>query len=748
MACTYSFVGPDGEKIRLVGKPALKAYLASGGLQHLLPERAIAAGIRQAMNAPTMSRATGTGGQQIADTFRFASNILSKFKNPPNLEVVEAINDPRVPQAVRDEAAKQKSGGAKGEPEGFYLNGTVYLVNSQLKTPGDVARVLFHESLGHYGLRGLFGEALDPILQGIVDRRKNDVIAKAKSYGLDVSKPEDMLTAAEEVLAEMAQTRPEIGFVQRAIAAIRTWLRNNVPGFADLELSDAEIIRDYILPARAFVQSGAQAGRDMARPAMSRAAAQTDTPAFKRWFGDSKVVDEQGNPLVVYHGTMYDFAVFDLDRSVEGGFFFSVSPQHASKFASEILGRNDITPNVMPVYVSIKNPMIVDGTQLPTEHELEDIESLIRSAKKKGHDGVLIKDFRDRNATPQDTYVVFRPEQIKSAIGNNGNFDPNNPDIRFSRAPVNPVENTGLTPPEQGMLRRVQAAVQDNMNRVKEVQARIEKLTGSKMPEVENYYGAEANRPGRIAARLEDVRDKMMKPLIERLVAGGYQMPQLSELLHAQHAQERNEAVERINPDVKDGSGMTTEKANQILAKYRDERELLKIAEQARQIARATLDLKLAYGLIDDETYSTLTDRYANYVPLKGDGEYGPKIKRAMGHGERDEFILENIARDYDQAVVAGEKNLARQSLAAMILENPDPELWTVGVPPKGRYVAGKIYSVQRNGKQEATFTSMAQVTAFLEAKGAQASQYEVMDSNGERVQSFVKPLQENEVPV
>ncbi len=582
MVCVYTF--PNGDVVR--GKPALKAYLTEN-LAQLLPERAIAAGIRQAMT-PAMSRTAGKGGQQIADTFRFASTILERSNNPPTLEVVETIDDPRVPQEVRDEAARQKEGGAKGSPEGFYLNGTVYLINGALKSPKDVARVLFHESLGHYGLRGLYGQALNPILSEIVQRRKNDVIAKATSYGLDVANDQDMLSAAEEVLAEMAQTRPNIGFVQRAIAAIRTWLRANVPGFGELELSDAEIIRDYILPARAFVENGAQAGRDIA------------------------------------------------------------------------------------------------------------------------------------------------PNQV-----------------RFSRAPVNLVEDTGLTPPEQGMLRRVQAAVQDNMNRVKQVQERIEKLTGSKMPEVANYYGAEANRPGRIAARLEDVRDKMTKPLIERLVAGGYKMPQLSELLHAQHAKERNEAIAAINPEMEDGgSGMTNAQADAILAKYRDERELLNIAEQARKIARATLDLKLAYGLIDEDTYQTLTERYENYVPLKGDGEYGPKIKRAMGHDERDEFIIENIARDYDQAVVVGEKNLARQSLLAMALENPDPELWTVGVAPKGRYVAGQIYSVQRNGKQEASFTSMAQVSAFLEAKGAAASQYEVMDSGGDRVQSFTKPLQENEVPV
>jgi hypothetical protein len=76
-----------------------------------------------------------------------------------------------------------------------------------------------------------------------------DVEAKAKEYGLDMSDPDQRLQATEEVLA-----KPEAGFVKRAIAAIRQWLRVNVPGLANLKLTDADIIANYILPARGFVE--------------------------------------------------------------------------------------------------------------------------------------------------------------------------------------------------------------------------------------------------------------------------------------------------------------------------------------------------------------------------------------------------------------------------------------------------------------------------------------------------------------
>jgi N12 class adenine-specific DNA methylase len=321
-------------------------------------------------------------------------------------------------------------------------------------------------------------------------------------------------------------------------------------------------------------------------------------------------------------------------------------------------------------------------------------------------------------------------------------------------APTPAPVAAGLTPDAPTRFERLQEAVQDNMNRVKKVQARIQKQTGLGDLALADYYRAETNRPGRIAARLEDAQRQLTGPLMARLAKEGFTPAQLEELLHAQHAQERNERIAQINPDMQDGgSGMTTAEANKILAKVPLASPLREIAQQARDIAAATLDLKQAYGLIDQETHDTLTKAYKHYVPLKGDGEFGPKIKRAMGHDEREEHILENIARDYDQAVVVGEKNLARQSLLALVAQHPDPSLWSIGVPPKGRYVAGQVYNVvdpsRPKGDQTiGSFNARSQVDAFIEGAGPAGKSYIVLDSNGDRVQQFNKPLQDNEVMV
>lgn len=208
-----------------------------------------------------------TAAQQITDT------IAARWKNAPaDIIVARNMQDASIPEAVRKHDAELKSQGATGEPRGFIYKGKVYLLSDQLKTTSDVIEVLFHESLGHYGLRGVFGDSLKPILQQVGNMRRADVVAKAREYGLfDAGKvgenaidrdvwasmtEKQRLDAAEEVLAEMAQTRPDLGFVQRAISAIRNWLRANVPGFQNLRMKDADIVQAYLLPARGWVERG------------------------------------------------------------------------------------------------------------------------------------------------------------------------------------------------------------------------------------------------------------------------------------------------------------------------------------------------------------------------------------------------------------------------------------------------------------------------------------------------------------
>ena len=68
---------------------------------------------------------------------------------------------------------------------------------------------------------------------------------------------------------------------------------------------------------------------------MSLVDSQTSLAAFKKWFGKSKVVDADGNPLVVYHGTSSGgFSVFDLSKidKQHSGFFFASNRKVAESY--------------------------------------------------------------------------------------------------------------------------------------------------------------------------------------------------------------------------------------------------------------------------------------------------------------------------------------------------------------------------------------------------------------------------------
>lgn len=161
---------------------------------------------------------------------------------------------------------------------------------------------------------------------------------------------------------------------------------------------------------------------------------QINTPEFKRWFGNSKVVDAEGKPLVVYHGTQQDFDAFQTSkRPKEPGIFFATKPEIASMYSGWDPQGNfhaDDIGSVLPVYLKVDNPLLVDFAGAKTGRP-----EAIRRALEGGHDGVLMKNHYDAGDV-QDQWVVFKPEQIKSAIGNRGTFDPNNPNILFQSSKV------------------------------------------------------------------------------------------------------------------------------------------------------------------------------------------------------------------------------------------------------------------------------------------------------------------------
>lgn len=231
--------------------------------------------------------------------------------NAPEVVVAFDMQDERIPEAARKADLRQRSGGARGAPEGFYYRGKAYLMASRLNTPNDAARVLYHEVLGHHGLRGKFGRDLDQVLNQIATMRKAEVAAKMQEYGLRGVNNLSVREAAEEVLAEMAEKNPQLPFVQRAISAIRNFLRTHVPGFQSLRLTDSDIIQAYILPARGWVERGGPGGPG-GGVSFSRDAGQMEADALRLLAAAARSSGNENTTLVL--GPVTDDALAILQR--------------------------------------------------------------------------------------------------------------------------------------------------------------------------------------------------------------------------------------------------------------------------------------------------------------------------------------------------------------------------------------------------------------------------------------------------
>jgi DNA repair protein RadC len=254
---------------------------------------------------------------------------------------------------------------------------------------------------------------------------------------------------------------------------------------------------------------------------------QTDTAAFRRWFGDSQAIDENGEPLVLYHGTNKDITAFKAGRGGRA-IWFATAPTLANMFVAggrqRMAEGNRKGSTIYPVYLSVQNPLdlgdaspqdnspywhILKAAGLPANYDavaeiarrnlesgyagtnpsaadpvatlteqymarynrLADIldnPGLLGVLQEAGFDGIKM---REQGVT---TFAVFAPEQIKSATGNAGTFDPADPSIVREDAadPYNAIEirpNTSAAQLDAG-----RAALAD-------VQRRILSLRGQKI---------------------------------------------------------------------------------------------------------------------------------------------------------------------------------------------------------------------------------------------------------------------------
>lgn len=239
----------------------------------------------------------------------------------------------------------------------------------------------------------------------------------------------------------------------------------SLPDFAPTEADRVEVERQM----KAVKEARDDQGRLLApngKPSKlnERQWKQVRTQFFKDWFGDwqndpenaSKVVDENGEPMVVYHGSpdarfMSSDATFKSQAerygfgSSIGVHWFASSKQTAKTYADErrAFDYQNSEPGIVAAFLNIRDAIEINanGKKWREAQKVGKTSSVIDKAQAEGRDGVIIENVKDdyqtgaiKGSRATTTFSVFSSAQIKSAIGNAGTFSPRSNRIDYSQA--------------------------------------------------------------------------------------------------------------------------------------------------------------------------------------------------------------------------------------------------------------------------------------------------------------------------
>ena len=239
-----------------------------------------------------------SASEDIQKTVKTLTDKIPTLKG--KVEVVKSETD--LPDHLKSEV---KSRGFEGTVEGVFdpKDGKVYVVSNNIFGANRVEQVLRHE-LTHRGIRNVLGDKVKPVFQQIYKQFENtkEMSKVITDYDLNTDKEGGKLTAVDEFIARHGEQYQKQPVIQRMISMIRHELRKM--GFS-IKWSDKDIMN---LAGAALKSEGmgeeirfSTKGKESKSNLNPFQREQVKTPEFKKWFGKSAVVDENGEPKVVYH---------------------------------------------------------------------------------------------------------------------------------------------------------------------------------------------------------------------------------------------------------------------------------------------------------------------------------------------------------------------------------------------------------------------------------------------------------------
>ena len=322
---------------------------------------------------------TKTTPKQVIDKLasKFGKSVIDKLIANGTLEI-KTLND----YVVDGELV------IPSDVDGIYHQGKAILIADNLSDDMIIPTFL-HELGGHGGLQTLMDKKAYAALMRDFDalvkagdpmamqaKAMADSVARNKQDALDEYLPY-LITLASRAKAKQGKIA---GMINRIAMAIRSWLRNTLGMSVKMNAQDVLALAERMVEARTRMPllniestinsfEGVKAPAEQIKAVRAEQAdvireapngkpsnlteqqwLQVRTPAFKQWFGDwendpanaSKVLDENGEPLVLYHGAKSDFWAFDMDKSVPQrnngmkGMFFTDNAKMAAGYTVEL----------------------------------------------------------------------------------------------------------------------------------------------------------------------------------------------------------------------------------------------------------------------------------------------------------------------------------------------------------------------------------------------------------------------------
>lgn len=263
----------------------------------------------------------------------------------------------------------------------------------------------------------------------------------------------DMQAKAAELIAQKQETDEFVKSANAVQKQIYDQLKGAQTYTDKVARSYSQFVRDFVVTQSAALKMQPQEFYDKymykvrserqmaAEPAVATLFDQdgrviTESPAFQEFFGNSMLANEQGDPVVLYHGTADDVVAFDVDhpnRKDTGwlgtGVYLTDSPELGEMYAEQKKRTGEAAPNVMPLYARLENPYMAtaeDKARIKAGGRAA-ADAFTQQLQEQGYDGVILQVAPDAREI-----VVFDPTSVKSVF-NSGTWSRETEDLLAQR---------------------------------------------------------------------------------------------------------------------------------------------------------------------------------------------------------------------------------------------------------------------------------------------------------------------------